>query len=114
MVNDFEWAIETPVPLLHVGAKFIINKHSIILDDYCGNPFKADEHIMFEVNSFGIGCISSPLSGDNIGKEVMNFTILENTQEKVGGYKVGYFGEINLETAEKLVKEGYWQPYEEI
>ncbi len=91
MVNDFEWAIETPLPPLHEGGKFIIDKHSST-----DTTFKDGEHIIFEVISFGIGCISSPVSGDNIGKEVMNFEIIENTQEEKGTYKVGFFGEIQI------------------
>ena len=90
MVNDFEWAIETPLPLLHVGAKFIIDINSVS-DTSLSLIWEEGEHIIFEVDSFGIGCISSKLSGDNIGKEVMNYTILENTQKMLGLYKVGYF-----------------------
>jgi hypothetical protein len=123
MVNEFEWAIETPLPPLREGGKFIIDKHSTTNSDI---TFKDGEHIIFEVISFGIGCISSPLyrspkgqiyftvSGDNIGKEVMNFEIIENTQEEKGMYKVGYYGEIQIERAEELVEQDYWQPYEEV
>ncbi len=112
MVNDFEWTVEISHPPLYEGAKFIVDINSIIVDDDHGNPFKAGEHIIFEIDSFGIGCIDSPLSGNNIGKEVANFTILKNTQ--IGsGYVVGYMGEIQIERVHELIEEGYWQSYEE-
>ncbi len=109
---EFEWAIETPLPTLHVGAKFIINEDSF--GENTENHFKPHEHIIFVVDSFGIGCISSEFSGDNIGKEVINFEILENTQDFIGQYKVGYFGEIQIDRAQELIDQGWWNRiYEE-
>lgn len=111
MVEDFDWAIETPVPSLHEGAKFIINEDSSGCDGY--NSFKPNEHIIFVIDSFGIGCMSNE-NGDNLGKDVANFDIIENTQEHVGQYKVGYYGEVQVEKAQELVDSGWWIPYEEI
>jgi hypothetical protein len=108
MVNDFEWAILIPAPPLREGGKFIIDRHSST-ENFWGEH----EHIIFEVLSFGIGCISSELSGDNIGKDVMNFRILENTLEHPGTYVIDYHGELEMGTVKRLVKEGYWQPYYE-
>jgi hypothetical protein len=107
MINDFEWIVETPVPLLHEGAKFIINGNS----GGCNrdNRFKPNEHIIFVIDSFGIGCMDG-----NIGKDIINFEVLSNTQEYPDKYVVGFFGEINLERANELIEENYWIPYEEI
>ena len=111
MVNDFEWAVETPTPILYEGAKFIINEDSIGGD--VGNNFKPNEHIIFEIDSFGIGCISNE-NGDNLGKDVVNYEIIENTQENVGLYKVGYFGEIQVKRAQELIEQDWWLRYEDI
>jgi hypothetical protein len=107
MVNDFEWAIETPLPSLYEGAKFIINSDSEMGE----NNFQDGEYISFVIDSFGTGCIDSD-GNNNIGKDVVNFQILENTQECVGKYKNGYFGEVELGMAKSLIEKGWWQIWE--
>ena len=105
MVNDFEWAIETPKPTLYVGAKLVIDKNSP------GSSAREGQRILFEVHSFGIGCISKPLA-DNIGKNVINLTIIENTIDFT--YKVGDLIEVGIDRCNELVNDNYWQPYEEV
>lgn len=105
MINDFEWAIETPIPTLYVGTKFVIDKNSP------GSSAREGQRILFEVHSFGIGCISKPLH-DNIGKDVINLTIIENTIDFT--YKAGDLIERGINMCNDLVEQGYWQPYEEV
>lgn len=121
MVNDFEWAVLIPPPRLREGAKFIIDKNSITND---GDRPMFVGRIVFVVESFGISselcslhrydCSKIDCSCDNTGKEVMNFQIIDNTTDDCEDrYPVGYHGEINLDDAERLVEQEYWQVYDE-
>jgi hypothetical protein len=93
-MDDFEWAIDTPIPSLYVGVKVVINHKSSNNTHF--NQFEVGEYIVLEITE--------------ITDIHVNYVTTETTR---GVHLVGAEGRTSLSNANELISSNWWRPYED-